>query len=89
LVRWKYCQPFHAMKAPAAEQHDPGDEGAVGVPEMLQLIELFLLFEVEMGGHALSGVEGAGDCRVAAQAPTSAERTHGLGAAAVAQRLHE
>jgi hypothetical protein len=38
------------------EQHGPGDQGAVGVPEMLELVELFLFFEVEMGCHALSGV---------------------------------
>ena len=40
----------------AAEHQDeqPGDEVAVLFPERLQLIELFLLFEVEMGGHGFS-----------------------------------
>jgi hypothetical protein len=42
------------QKGAGREHHDPGDQRAVGVPEMLELIELFLFFEIEMGGHVLS-----------------------------------
>ena len=40
-----------------ADDHDeqPRDKVAVLLPERFQLVELFLLFEVEMSGHVSSG----------------------------------
>ena len=44
-------QPFQAAKAPSDDDEHPRDEVAVLLPERFQLVELFLLFEVEMSGH--------------------------------------
>ena len=52
--RWYQFQPFQA--AIGAERRaisSPGDEVAVLLPERLQLVELFLFFEVELGGHGV------------------------------------
>ena len=93
-VRCQYCQPFQAAKAPKTTISDPGDQVAVLVPEMLELVKLFLFFEVEMFCHAVCPSAMGAVAIVVEPVPSPGQdrprasgRAADLRAAAVAQRF--